>query len=73
MSSERSTLCLGDFTKDRKCCGCVGESVCCGFVKKHVVGVEKVLNKETECLCVVAAWRKKDLSVRKGTFGKLLR
>ncbi len=29
-----------------------GESVCCGFVKKLVVGVEKVFNKETECVCM---------------------
>lgn len=28
-----------------------GESVCCGFVKKLVVGVEKVLNKESVCVC----------------------
>lgn len=43
-----------------------GESVCCGFVKKLVVGLEKDLNKETVRVCVVGAWwRKKDLFGRK--------
>lgn len=27
-----------------------GESVCCGFVKKLVVGEGKVLNKESVCV-----------------------
>ena len=42
-----------------------GESVCCGFVKKLVVGVVKVLNKETVCVLWGLGDRKKDLFGRK--------